>query len=164
MDRLKLPDAACTDQVFTQTEVQVGNSRSWVRLCTASAYVDVVAVRGNFSAPVVMAAPGFVQERELAFASSHLRHILRAVDVFGSFHGLSSFWHMTLECVSQFQGPSWDPFNENMDAPSSKHGCSELNMSPQPPSMICREKKSLLRCALCHPPVGIFKIGQRVAL
>lgn len=111
-----------------------------------------------------MTAPGFVQERELTFVPSRLRHILRGVDVFGSFNGLSSFWHMTLGCTSQFQGPSWDPFDENMDAPSSKHGCSELNMSPQAPSMICREKKVLLGCASCHPPLGIFKRGQRVDL
>lgn len=135
-----------------------------MQLCTACADVNVVAVRSNLSAPVVMAAPSFVQERELTFVSSHFRHILRAVDVFGSFHGLSSFWHMTPRCMLQFQGPSWDPFNENMDASSSKYSCSELNMSPQAPSMVCREKKSLLGCALCHPPVGNFKIGQRVAL
>lgn len=118
----------------------------------------------TLNAPVVMAAPGFVQERELTFVPSHLRHILRAVDVFGSFHGLSTFWHMTVGCMSQFQDPSWDPFDENMDAPSSKHSCSELNMSPQAPSMSCREGKALLGCALYHPPVGVFKIGQRVAL
>lgn len=100
---------------------------------------------------MVVTAPGFVQERELTCVPSHLRHILRAVDVFGSFHGLSSFWHMTLGCTSQFQGPSWDPFDEDMDAPGSKHGCSEMNMSPQAPSMVYRDKLgALLGCALCH--------------
>lgn len=123
-----------------------------------------MAVRGNAQCSSVMIAPGFVQERELTFVPSCLRHILGGVDVFGSFHGLSSFWHMTLGCTLQFQGPSWDPFDENMNAPGSKHGCSELNMSPQAPSMICREKKALLGCALCHPPVDIFKRGQSVAL
>lgn len=111
-----------------------------------------------------MTAPGFVQERELTFVPSHLRHILRAVDVCEFFHGLSSFWHMTVGCMSQFQGPSWDAFDENMAAPSSKPGCSELNTSPQALSMICREKKALLGCALCHPPVGVFKIGQSCTL
>lgn len=47
MNRLKVPDAACTGQVFMQTEVQVWNSCTWVQLCTACADVDVVAVRGN---------------------------------------------------------------------------------------------------------------------
>lgn len=164
MSRLKVPDAACTNQVFMPTEVQVWNSCPWVQLCTACADGILWLWGVTLSTPVVVTAPGFVQERELAFVPSRLRHILRGVDAFGSFHGLSSFWHVTLGCALQFQGPSWDLFDENMDAPSSKHGSSELNVSPQALSMICREKKALLACALCHPPVGISQRGQRVAL
>lgn len=115
------------------------------------------------SAPVVMAAPAFLQEMDFCPIPPQA-HPQRCGYFWVVPWSFFSFWHMTLGCMSRFQGPSWDPFAEKMGAPSSKHGCSELNLSPQAANMIFREKKALLGCALCHPPVGIFKIGQSVAL
>lgn len=166
MNRFKIPDAACTSQAFSH-KVKFRFEIPALE-CSWAQHVQMWMLwlwGVMLSAPVVMTAPGFVQERELTCVPSHFKHILIALDVFGSFHGLSSLWHITLECMSQFQGPWWDPFDENKDAPSSKHSCSELNMSPQAPSMVCKGKlEALLGCALCLPPVCIFKIGQSCTL